>query len=173
MTERMIRGDDDGRGGHSLRTGVVAMITGGSSGSGRELARTLTGWGWAIVIVYLEDQSTADAAVAEMLAAEGNVVAVRADLADELDVQRLLAESNAAFGGVDVIVHTTRGKASLLYEHAARHVRPRGAIVSLHGAGTVSPAIAALMRERGISVRRAPAGEVVSLLDSWRRQATG
>ena len=86
---------------------VVAIVTGGSSGTGREIARALTSWGWAIVVVYLEHQRTVEATVAEILAAEGKVVAVRADLTDDLDVQRLFAESTAAFAGVDVVVHTT------------------------------------------------------------------
>lgn len=159
--------------GQGLRSGVVAIVTGGSSRYGREIAGALADWGWAIVIVYLEHQPVAEATVAQILAAEGNVVAVRADLADDLDVQRLFAESNAAFSGVDVIVHTTRGSASLLYEHAARHIRPRGAIVSLPAAERVMPDIAPGLRERGISVGRAPAGDVVSFLDSWRRQAKG
>jgi NAD(P)-dependent dehydrogenase (short-subunit alcohol dehydrogenase family) len=168
----MIRGDDDGRAAQSLATGVVAIVTGGSSGRGREIASALAVWGWAIVIVYLEHQPLAEATLAEILAAEGNVVAVRADLTDELDVQRLFAESSAAFDGVDVIVHTTGGTTSLLYQHAARHVRSRGAIVSLPDVERVTPAIAPLLRERGISVGRAPPGEVLAFLDRWRRQTT-
>ena len=122
---------NNGRNAQRFRADVVAIVTGGSSGTGREVARALTDWGWAIVVVYLEHQRTAEATVAEIQAAEGNVVAVRADLADDLDVQRLFAESAAAFAGVDVVVHTTTDSASLLYQHAARHVRPRGAIVSV------------------------------------------
>ena len=80
-------------------------------GAGREIARGLAGWGWAIVVVYLEHQRTAEATVAEILAADGTIVAVRADLADDLDVQRLFAESIAAFAGVDVVVHTTTDSA--------------------------------------------------------------
>ena len=91
----------------SLHADVVAIVTGGSSGTGREVARALTSWGWAIVIVYLEHQRAAEATVDEILAAGGKVVAVRADPADDLDVQRLFAESTAAFAGVDVVVHTT------------------------------------------------------------------
>lgn len=169
----MIRADDAGRTGHGFRTGVVAIVTGGSSGCGREIACALPLWGWAIVIVYLEDQSKADATVAEIVAAEGNVVSVRADLADELDVQRLFAESSAAFAGVDVIVHTATGTASPLYEHAARHVRSHGAIVSLPGAERVSPNLAPCLRQRGISVGRGPPEEMLSFLDSWRRKASG
>ncbi len=116
---------------------MVAIVTGGSSGTGRELARALTSWGWALVIVYLEHQCAAEATVEEILAADGNVVAVRADPADDLDVQRLFAESTAAFGGVDVVVHTTTDRASLLYQYAARHVRAGGAIVSFSAADRV------------------------------------
>jgi hypothetical protein len=98
---------------------------------------------------------------------------VRADLADELDVQRLFAESIAAFGGVDAVVHTTSESASLLYQHAARHVRERGAIVSVSAAESVTPGVARQLRERGITVGRAPPGAVLSFLEDWRRRAIG
>jgi NADP-dependent 3-hydroxy acid dehydrogenase YdfG len=68
---------------------AVAIVTGGSSETGREVARALAGWGWAIVVVYLEHQPTVEATVAEILATDGKIVAVRADLADDLDVERL------------------------------------------------------------------------------------
>ena len=165
----MIRTDDDGRNTEGLRADVVAIVTGGSSGTGREVARVLTSWGWAIVLVYLEHQREAEATVDEILAAGGDVVAVRADPADDLDVQRLFAESTAAFAGVDVVVDTTSGSDSLLYQHAARHVRSRGAILSAPASGQVTPAVARLLRERGISVGRAPPEEVLPFLDRWRR----
>jgi hypothetical protein len=167
----MIRNDNSGQNALGLRADVVALVTGGSSGTGREVARALTNWGWAIVVVYLERQRTADAAVAEILAAEGKAVAVRADLTDELDVQRLFAESTAVFAGVDVMVHTVPGSATLLYEHAARHIRSRGAIVSTSAADGVTPGVACRLSERGIRVGRTPPGAVLSFLETWRRQA--
>lgn len=168
----MIRPGHNSPSAESPRAQVVAIVTGGSSGTGREVARVLTSWGWAIVVVYLKHQRTAEAAVAELLAAEGNVVAVRADLADELDVQRLFAESIAAFAGVDVVVHTTTGGASLLYENAARHVRPRGAVVRISSAARVMPGVARQLRERGITVGRAPADGLIAFLDGWRQSET-
>jgi hypothetical protein len=169
----MIGSSNDGRKEHRFRADVVAIVTGGASGSGREVARALTDWGWAIVIVYLEHQRTVEAAVEEILAAGGTAVAVRADPADALDVQRLFAESIAAFSGVDVVVHTTTCSASLLYQGAARHVRARGAVVTVPAADPVAPGIARQLHERGISVGRAPPEEVVPFLDRWRRNTLG
>ena len=167
----MIRDGNSGRNARGSRADVVAIVTGGSSGTAREVARALTNWGWAIIVVYLEHQRTVEATVAEILAAEGKVVTVRADLTDDLDVQRLFAESTAVFAGVDVVVHTTTDSALLLYEHAARHIHPGGAIVSTSAVERVSPTAARQLDERGISVGRAPPEEVLSLLDKWRRQA--
>ena len=168
----MIRSGDTSRDRQQLRAQVVAIVTGGSSGSGREVARVLTSWGWAIVVVYLERQRTVEATLAEIQADGGNVVSVRADLADELDVRRLFAESVAAFAGVDVVVHTTTETASLLYQNAARHVRPRGAVVCISAAPRVPPGVARQLRERGITVGTAPADGLIAFLDSWRQRET-
>ena len=168
----MIGNGDNSRGAQWFRPQVVAIVTGGSSGTGREVARVLTTWDWAIVVVYLEHQRTAEATVAEILAAEGNVVAVRADLADELDVQRLFAESIAAFAGVDVVVHTTTGRASFLYQNAARHVRPRGAVVCISAAARVTPVVARQLSERGITVGSAPPAGLIAFLERWRQRET-
>ena len=155
------------------RQDAVAIVTGGSVGAGRRVASGLARWGWAIVLVYLEHQRTAEATVSEILAAGGKIVAVRADLADDLDVQRLFAESSAAFTGVDVVVHTTTDSASLLYRHAARKVRGQGAIVSLSAADRVTPGVARQLRDRGISLNQVGPDETLSFLDRWRRQAIG
>jgi NAD(P)-dependent dehydrogenase (short-subunit alcohol dehydrogenase family) len=155
------------------RADPVAIVTGASAGTGLAVARELANWGWAIVVVYLEDQRMAEAAVEEILAADGRTVAVRADLVDDLDVQRLFAESIAAFGGVDAVVHTTADSASLLYQHAARQVREGGTIVSAVAAEYMTPVVARQLRQRGVVVGRLPPGAALSFLDAWRRQAAG
>ncbi|MBV8218045.1 MAG: SDR family NAD(P)-dependent oxidoreductase [Solirubrobacterales bacterium] len=152
-----------------VRQDAVAIVTGGSVGAGREIARELARWDWAIVVVYLEHQRTIEATVAEILAAEGKIVAVRADLADDLDVRRLFRESGAAFGGVDVVVHTTAESPSLLYQYAAHHVRPLGLIVSVAPADRVTPGVAHHLRERGISAGSASPEGVLAFLNKWRQ----
>jgi 3-oxoacyl-[acyl-carrier protein] reductase len=83
----------------------VAIVTGGSQGIGRAVARKLATGDYGVVISYLDSQPAADATVDEILSANGTAVAVRADVADALDVERLFMETIDAFGRVDVVVH--------------------------------------------------------------------
>jgi len=158
---------------------AVAIVTGGSSGAGREIARELAGRGYAVVVVYVRDQGDAEANVDEVLTANGTALAVRADIADELDVERLFDETAAAFGGVDVVVHTAVRGASVVNRQAARRLRHGGAIVSVSSSEAIAPALADELRARDITVNGlAPGLEppgalhdvagLVALLDRWR-----
>jgi len=135
--------------------GRVAIVTGGSRGVGRAAIRRLAASGYAVVVNYLHDQRAAESIVEAILAGNSDAVAVRADVADDLDVQRLFAETIAAFGGIDVVVHavgrritaTPLAEAGLdefdalvrintratfiVNREAARHLRNGGAIVNL------------------------------------------
>lgn len=136
-------------------TGRVAVVTGGSRGVGAATARRLAARGYAVVVNYLHDQRAAELTVETILAGHGDAMAVRADVADDLDVQRLFTETLTAFGGVDAVVHTagghltatpvtgagldefdalvrlnTRG-AFIVNREAARRLRNGGAIVNL------------------------------------------
>jgi 3-oxoacyl-[acyl-carrier protein] reductase len=89
----------------AICTDRVAIVTGGSRGVGRELVRKLANRGYAVVVGYIRDQGAADSIVEEVLAAGGTTLTIRADVADELDVERMFAETTEAFGGIDVLVH--------------------------------------------------------------------
>jgi 3-oxoacyl-[acyl-carrier protein] reductase len=110
----------------------VAIITGGSRGVGGATVRRLAACGYVVVVNYLHDQRAAELIVEAVLGGNGDAMAVRADVADDLDVQRLFAETITAFGGVDVVVHTvSRRAADIVNREAARHLRNGGAIVNL------------------------------------------
>jgi 3-oxoacyl-[acyl-carrier protein] reductase len=131
----------------------VAIVTGGSRGVGRATARRLAAGGHAVVVTYLHDQRAAESAVDALLAGNSDVMAVRADVDDEVDVQRLFAETITAFGRVDIVVHTvSRRAADIVNREAARHLRDGGAIVSLSSAAEALPQLAAELRERDITV---------------------
>jgi 3-oxoacyl-[acyl-carrier protein] reductase len=90
----------------------VAVVTGGSRGIGRATVRRLAQLGYSVVVNYVHDQETAEAAVDAVLSSGGAAVAVRADVADELDVARLFDAAKEAFGTVHAVVHAVRGHVS-------------------------------------------------------------
>jgi 3-oxoacyl-[acyl-carrier protein] reductase len=148
----------------------VAIVAGGARRPGRDIARGLAIWGWPIVVVYLDDQARAEAAVVELIEVGGTALAVRADLHDDLDVQRLFTESIAAFGVVDVVVDATTEAAELLHQHAAHFLREWGAVVSTTEAAPMSAWLASDLHERGLVVGRVPPGAVLAFLERWRQR---
>jgi len=166
------------------RTDPVAVVTGGSCGAGRDIARKLASRGYAVVVVYLRDQGKAEATVEEILAANGTALAVRADVTDALDVERLFIETTAAFGGVDVVVHTALRGTSIVNEQATRRLRHGGAIVNVSSSDAITPVLADGLRARDITINGlAPGleppgahhdiGDLVTLVDRWRRSPGG
>lgn len=140
----------------AICTDRVAIVTGGSRGVGREVVRKLANRDYAVVVGYIRDQGAADSIVEEVLAAGGTTLTIRADVADELDVERMFAETSEAFGGIDVLVHAAgliiRGPVAdddldrfdallrnnvrgtfLVNRQAARQLRDGGTIVNLAG----------------------------------------
>ena len=133
-------------------THAVAIVTGGWCGIGREIARVLASRGYAVVVVYTRDQRKAEAAVEEILAFNGTALAVRAELTDEVDVERLFDETTAAFGGVDVVVHTAVRGTAVVNRQAARQLLPGGAIVNVSSSEAISPAVVHELQARDITV---------------------
>jgi len=134
----------------------VAIITGASRTIGRAVARKLASGDYAVVINYLNSQPAAEATVEEILAANGCAVAVRADVADERDVERLFGETIDAFGGVDVVVHAAarmnaRGTV-VVNQQASLHLRDGGAIVNFSSSDAVTSVLARELRARNITV---------------------
>ena len=83
----------------------VAVVTGGSRGIGRAVARELAGNGSAVVVNYARDEGAAKEVVAEITAGGGRAIAVRADVADEQEVAALFDRAEREYGGVDVVVN--------------------------------------------------------------------
>lgn len=90
---------------------MVAIVTGGSKGIGLAIARALLERGMQVAISARKDDELQRAArelgggdPSTALGA-GNVLAVRADVQDAADAQRLVDETVRRFGGVDVLVN--------------------------------------------------------------------
>jgi NAD(P)-dependent dehydrogenase (short-subunit alcohol dehydrogenase family) len=85
-------------------SGRVAVVTGGSSGIGAEMAAALAGAGARVVLVA-RDASRLGAAADGMRAAGGEAAWVSADLAIRSEVEGAVREAAAAFGSPDILVN--------------------------------------------------------------------
>jgi 3-oxoacyl-[acyl-carrier protein] reductase len=167
----------------AARAEGVAVVTGASDERGADVARRLARRGFAVVVVYLDDQRGAEATVESVFAAGSTGVAVRADVTDDLDVARLFDETEAAFGAAHVVIHADTVDGTVLYAHAARRLTRRGAIAGILPAAGIGPALARRLRDRGIVVNGVLTGlgagggraeqaveDAVAFLDRWRDQ---
>jgi 3-oxoacyl-[acyl-carrier protein] reductase len=85
--------------------GKVAVVTGSSKGIGAEIAKQLAAAGAAVVVNYASSKAGADKVVAAITAAGGKAIAMQADVAKPADIAKLFAETDKAFGPVNILVN--------------------------------------------------------------------
>jgi len=89
----------------SKLTNKVAIVTGASKGIGASIAKHLAAEGASVVVNYSSSKEGADKVVAEIAAAGGKALAVKADVSKQEDIRTLFAETKAAFGSLDILVN--------------------------------------------------------------------
>lgn len=87
----------------------MCLVSGASRGLGAAIARRLGAAGWAVAVNYRSDDAGADAVAADIRAAGGQAVAVRADVTDESAVRQLVAAVSAQLGPVTAVVANATG----------------------------------------------------------------
>ena len=85
--------------------GKVALITGGGTGIGRSSALALASRGMRVAVNYSRSHDDAEATAADCTAAGGEGWAIKADVADPAEIDRLVAETVAHWGRIDVLVN--------------------------------------------------------------------
>jgi 3-oxoacyl-[acyl-carrier protein] reductase len=85
--------------------GKVAVVTGASKGIGAEIARHLAADGAAVVVNYSSSKEGADKVVADITRQGGQAIAVKANLSNPGDVERLFAETKKRFDRLDILVN--------------------------------------------------------------------
>ena len=84
---------------------AVALITGASRGIGAATALVLAKHGYRVVVNHRASAPQAEDVVATIIAADGEAVAIKADVTEPDDVATMVGEVNQRWGGIDVLVH--------------------------------------------------------------------
>ncbi|GAA1789500.1 3-ketoacyl-ACP reductase [Luedemannella flava] len=86
-------------------TRPVALVTGASRGIGRGIALALAAAGHDVVVNYASNADAAKEVGEAIEAAGGRAALVRADVSSAADRERLVGETYAAFGRLDLLVN--------------------------------------------------------------------
>src|SRR5712692_11189151 len=83
----------------------VALVTGGSRGIGRAIAKLLAADGANVAITYAKDAKAASAVVKAIELGGGKAIAIQADAVDVEAVKGAVEEAVATLGRLDVLVN--------------------------------------------------------------------
>ncbi|MGB5483489.1 SDR family NAD(P)-dependent oxidoreductase [Parasphingorhabdus sp.] len=90
--------------------GKTAIVTGGSRDIGRAVSERLAAEGANVVVNYCNNKADGKATLDAIKTAGGKAILVQADVTKQADVDRLVAETVAAFGDkIDILVNVTGG----------------------------------------------------------------
>ncbi|THD64368.1 SDR family NAD(P)-dependent oxidoreductase [Phenylobacterium sp.] len=135
----------------------AALVTGAARRVGAAFVRELAAMGRAVVIHHRAHHEDAAALAAEIEAAGGRALALNADLNDEADCARLIAEAFAAFPDLDVLVNSA---STFSYDEVATVRKP--ALIETLASNLAAPLLLCQGFAEGL---RAERGLVVNVLD--------
>ena len=147
--------------------GKAVVVTGGSSGIGRAIARRCAGAGADVLITYRRNRAGADEAAGELRRSGRRVEVVQADIAREEDIAMLARTASEKLGRVDVWINSAG--ADILTGEGGRlaPVQKLDLVLAVDVRGTVlaSWAAAKVMRAQG------PGGVIINM--SWDHVTLG
>ncbi|NJP43449.1 cytochrome P450 [Actinacidiphila epipremni] len=129
--------------------GKVALVTGGARNVGKAIARRLAAGGALVVVNHFHSPGPARQTLAEIEAAGGHGHVIRASVAVPAQVDRMFAEIEERFGGLDILVNNAADGALVPGAEVTEQQLDRALDVNLKGGLACARRAAPLMARRG------------------------
>lgn len=145
--------------------GKTALITGGAHRVGRALTLALAGAGANVVVNYNRSAAAAEETMGAVRDLGVDGLAIQCDVADRAQVEAMVADATARFGGVDLLVNNAS-----LYHKTPLPITDfemwhRVFEISVHGAAYCANAVSQHMLAQG-------SGVIVNIVDASASQPT-
>lgn len=88
-----------------MLTGKVALVTGASRGIGREIAKTLAGYGAAVIVNYNGSEEKAQEVVKEIRQAQGTAECMKCSVTDGEACAAMVNKVLEKYGHIDILVN--------------------------------------------------------------------
>lgn len=85
--------------------GQTALVTGASSGIGKEIALALGAYGANVIVNFVSDEATAWEIAGMIQSSGGEAIALKADVSSEAQVESMYAELLGHFGTIDILIN--------------------------------------------------------------------
>jgi len=132
--------------------GCAAIVTGGSGGLGQRICRALALNGVDLVVNYAESKAKAERVAQEVGNMAVRAIAIQADVTDPDAVARMLKETVATFGRIDILVNDAAFNKTIAYpdlDGLTHELWNHILTTNLTGAFNCIKAVAPLMTARG------------------------
>jgi len=128
--------------------GVRSLVTGSGSGIGRAIAKRLALAGARVCVSDVKPDRLAQA-VEQIRLGGGDCMGISADVSVQAEVDRLIKETVAVFGGLDVLVNNAGVSGAAFLENVSDEDMDRILNVNLKGVMRVTRAAAKYLKESG------------------------
>ena len=90
-----------------MKNGRVALVTGGASGIGKAIVRSLCNDGFSVAVIYNRSEAQAQALASELSAEGSNIMIFKADVSDACEVRNAVAQINKELGTPYLLVNNS------------------------------------------------------------------